>query len=116
MNSRFTRLTLCALLGVLCRLAPAGETPATRKPNILFILADDLGWADVTFHHGKVPTPNLDKLAAEGVELTQHYVFPVCSPTRSATDRAMKMPGEVAALRTTLEQLSKADRDALAED
>jgi len=65
-------------------LAPAGETPATRKPNIVFILADDLGWADVTFHHGNVPTPNLDKLAAEGVELTQHYVFPVCSPTRSA--------------------------------
>ena len=84
MNSRFTRLTLCALLGVLCRQAPAGETPATRKPNIIFILADDLGWADVTFHHGNVPTPNLDKLAAEGVELTQHYVFPVCSPTRSA--------------------------------
>lgn len=57
---------------------------AASPPNILFILADDLGWADVAFHHGNVPTPNLDKLAADGVELTQHYVYPLCSPTRSA--------------------------------
>jgi arylsulfatase A-like enzyme len=55
-----------------------------QRPNILFILADDLGWADVAFHRGNVPTPNLDKLAADGVELMQHYVCPVCSPTRSA--------------------------------
>ena len=61
----------------------AGGAPPPR-PNILFILADDLGWADVGFHHGNVPTPNLDKLAAEGLELTQHYVCPVCSPTRAA--------------------------------
>ena len=53
-------------------------------PNFLVIVADDLGWADVSFHGGKVPTPNLDKLAREGVELDQHYVAPVCSPTRTA--------------------------------
>jgi arylsulfatase A-like enzyme len=57
---------------------------APPRPNILFILADDLGWGDVGFHHGNVPTPNLDRLAAQGLELTNHYVFPVCSPTRSA--------------------------------
>jgi len=57
---------------------------AARRPNIIFILADDLGWADVAFHRGNVPTPNLDKLAAGGVELTQHYVYPLCSPTRAA--------------------------------
>jgi arylsulfatase A-like enzyme len=53
------------------------------RPNIVFILADDLGWADVAFHGGNAPTPNLDRLASQGVELTQHYVAPVCSPTRA---------------------------------
>jgi len=53
------------------------------KPNFVFIIADDLGWADVAFHGGKAPTPHLDKLAADGVELTRHYVAPVCSPTRT---------------------------------
>lgn len=67
------------LLCLLCASARAAE-----QPNILFLLADDLGWNDVAFHGGNVPTPHLDRLAAEGVELTQHYVCPVCSPTRSA--------------------------------
>lgn len=69
------------LLNLLILLA---SLSAADRPNIVFIMADDLGWADVAFHHGNVPTPNLDRLAAEGVELTQHYVCPVCSPTRSA--------------------------------
>ena len=53
------------------------------KPNIVFIMADDLGWADVGFHSGNAPTPHLDQLAAKSLELTQHYVAPVCSPTRT---------------------------------
>jgi arylsulfatase A-like enzyme len=53
-----------------------------RPPNFVFIIADDLGWADVGFHGGEVPTPTLDGLADEGLELTHHYVAPVCSPTR----------------------------------
>lgn len=57
---------------------------AMAAPNFVVIVADDLGWADVSYHGGVVPTPNLDKLAREGVELDQHYVAPVCSPTRSA--------------------------------
>ena len=56
---------------------------AQSPPNFVFIMADDLGWADVAFHGGSAPTPHLDKLAAEGLELTQHYVAPVCSPTRT---------------------------------
>lgn len=52
-------------------------------PNFVFVIADDLGWADVAFHGGSAPTPHLDQLAREGVELTQHYVAPVCSPTRT---------------------------------
>ncbi|QDT60012.1 Arylsulfatase precursor [Stieleria bergensis] len=52
-------------------------------PNIVFILADDIGWGDVGFHGGTAPTPNLDQLADDGLELTQHFVAPVCSPTRA---------------------------------
>ncbi len=60
----------------------AGDEPA-GKPNFVFIMADDLGWADVAFHGGNAPTPHLDRLAREGLELAQHYVAPVCSPTRT---------------------------------
>ena len=59
----------------------SSDTPV--RPNIVFIIADDLGWSDVGFHGGNVPTPNLRKLANEGLELRQHYVAPVCSPTRA---------------------------------
>ena len=58
-------------------------TLAEERPNIVFVIADDLGWADVEFHGGNTPTPNLNRLLAEGVELKQHYVAPVCSPTRA---------------------------------
>jgi len=58
---------------------------APEKPNIIFILADDLGYQDVGFTGGKeIKTPNLDKLAAAGTVLKQFYVQPVCSPTRAA--------------------------------
>src|ERR1044071_757886 len=53
------------------------------KPNIIFIMADDLGWADVAFHGGNAPTPHLDKLVREGLELTQHYSAATCSPPRT---------------------------------
>lgn len=69
---------LLMVAGVLC--PTAGHA---RQPNIVFIIADDLGWADVGFHRGSAPTPHLDKLAREGIELSQHYGFPVCSPTRA---------------------------------
>jgi len=54
------------------------------KPNILLLVADDLGWADVGWHGGKFKTPTLDRLVHEGVELDRHYVQPVCTPTRTA--------------------------------
>lgn len=59
------------------------KAASSSQPNIIFIIADDLGWADVEFHGGNVPTPNLQKLLSEGIELRQHYVAPVCSPTRA---------------------------------
>lgn len=57
---------------------------APERPNIVYLLADDLGWGDVGWHGGEIKTPNLDKLAAAGARLEQFYVQPVCSPTRAA--------------------------------
>lgn len=68
---------------VLRELVAEEATPLKTRPNIVFIMADDLGWADVEFHGGDVPTPQLNRLLADGVELRQHYVAPVCSPTRA---------------------------------
>jgi len=71
---------------LLCLFLLGAALPlwAAERPNLVFILADDLGYGDVAFHGGSAPTPHLDRLAREGVELAQHYVAPVCSPTRSA--------------------------------
>jgi arylsulfatase A-like enzyme len=57
---------------------------AAEKPNIVLILSDDQGWADVGYHGGTIKTPALDRLAADGARLEQFYVQPVCSPTRAA--------------------------------
>ncbi|QGJ71643.1 N-acetylgalactosamine-6-sulfate sulfatase [Planctomycetales bacterium 10988] len=56
---------------------------AAEQPNLIFILADDLGWGDVAFHGSEIQTPNLDRLVQEGAELERFYVCPVCSPTRA---------------------------------
>lgn len=63
----------------------AAATPAAGKPNILFIVADDMGYADVGFHGCKdIPTPNIDALAASGVRFSNGYVSgPYCSPSRA---------------------------------
>lgn len=63
-------------------LGPTMEGVAQR-PNIVLIVADDLGWNDVGFHGGDIPTPHLDSLAAAGVQLERFYVSPNCSPTRA---------------------------------
>jgi arylsulfatase A-like enzyme len=52
------------------------------RPNVIFIIADDLGWRDVGYHDSEIRTPVLDRLAAEGARLEQHYVTPVCWTTR----------------------------------
>jgi arylsulfatase A-like enzyme len=74
---------VCVAMAALSPPAWA-DGPLSGQPNILFIVADDQGWADVGWHNREVQTPNLDALAATGVKLENHYVFPTCSPTRAA--------------------------------
>ncbi|MCA1556281.1 MAG: sulfatase-like hydrolase/transferase, partial [Acidobacteria bacterium] len=64
----------------------ASSNPQRARPNVLFILADDLGWGDLScYGRPDYRTPNLDKLASEGVRFTQAYsASPVCTPTRCA--------------------------------
>src|SRR5215213_5300830 len=77
------RLFLLLVFSLAANLAVEAAEP-DGKPNILLIVADDLGWADVGWHGGKFKTPHLDQLVRKGVELDRHYVQPVCSPTRTA--------------------------------
>jgi len=53
-----------------------------KRPNILFIIADDLGWMDIGYHGSEIQTPNLDRLANQSVRFERHYVMPTCTPTR----------------------------------
>ena len=79
-----TRLVMlfAVLFSLSALLASAGH--ADERPNIVIMLADDLGWADVGYHGGPIDTPSLDRLAEEGVELRRFYTTPICSPTRAA--------------------------------
>ena len=74
-----------SLLVVLAALVGSAAEPA-RRPNILFIVADDLGYGELGCYGGRaIPTPNLDQLAAEGVRFTQGYVTAsFCAPSRAA--------------------------------
>ncbi len=69
-------MTTLARLVCLAVLVAWGSLAEAARPNILFIVADDLGWRDVGWHGGPFQTPNLDRLVREGVELDRHYVQP----------------------------------------
>ncbi len=110
-NSRAQALRKCWLIGLalvacaaggLCGTAPgataglsgsvqssdeqstAAESGTSLRPNIVFLLADDLGSHDVSWRGSEIKTPNLDRLATSGARLEQFYVQPVCSPTRAS--------------------------------
>jgi arylsulfatase A-like enzyme len=80
-----TSRLLLASLALSALTSPIVAAAQPQQPNILFIVGDDMGYADVGFHGCKdIPTPNLDALAASGVRFTNGYVSgPYCSPTRA---------------------------------
>ena len=84
-------LLVCVLAVIWATAARAADKSvneaktAADKPNIIHIVADDLGWKDVGFNGATdIKTPNLDALAAGGAKFTQFYVQPMCTPTRAA--------------------------------
>ncbi len=71
------------LLFYLC-VALVGILEGASKPHIVLFVSDDMGWNEVGFHGSKIDTPNIDKLAKDGLQLDRFYVHPICSPTRAA--------------------------------
>ncbi|HWL15268.1 MAG TPA: arylsulfatase [Opitutus sp.] len=82
-SSRCGWLTWVATL-LLAPWLYAADQYGAERPNIVFILSDDQGWGDVGYRGSQIKTPNIDRLAADGVRLEQFYVQPLCSPTRAA--------------------------------
>ena len=78
-------LLLALAFAILCASPRPASTQTTRRPNIIFIMADDLGYGNLGVYGQKlVKTPNLDRLAAEGIRFTQYYAgSTVCAPSRS---------------------------------
>jgi arylsulfatase A-like enzyme len=76
-------LTAGVFSGTGCRRRPP-EGNTRQKPNVIVILSDDQGWGDLSLHgNTNLHTPNIDLLAARGVQFSHFYVSPVCSPTRA---------------------------------
>jgi arylsulfatase B len=81
LKTHFAR-TILAVIAV--SILASAQVAAFERPNVVVIVADDLGWADVGYHGGNIDTPSLDRLAEQGVQLNRFYTTPICSPTRAA--------------------------------
>ena len=79
-----TYFARAALAVIATSILASAQVAASERPNIVVIVADDLGWADVGYHGGNIDTPSLDRLAEQGVQLNRFYTTPICSPTRAA--------------------------------
>ena len=82
-NSRGS-LLIWAGLALVAALGPAAAAAVDQRPNVIFLLADDLGYGDLGAHgNPRLRTPNLDRLRAGSVSFTDHHVAPMCTPSRS---------------------------------
>jgi arylsulfatase A-like enzyme len=77
-------LTLAADRPLAAETDAAATPGGGKRPNIVYIVADDLGWKDVGYHGSDIKTPHIDELAAGGARLEQFYAQPMCTPTRAA--------------------------------
>ncbi len=77
-------LTLCSVSAATAQRLPAGSDSSAARPNVLVILADDLGHSDLGCFASEIPTPHLDQLAKRGLRFTQCYSSARCCPSRAA--------------------------------
>ena len=117
MKHPFTLLA-ALLLAPLAAAHAADSAKPAAKPNIVYIMADDVGWGDISAHGGLIATPNIDRLFKQGVELRNFMGWCVCSPTRAMllTGRhpirvgtAPEVGGELALEETTIAEGFKAN-------
>ena len=80
----YSFITIASLTFFSCRQQKPKEQSSPSKPNILIIVADDMGYSDVGCFGGNIQTPVIDKIAAEGLRFGNFHVQPTCSPTRSS--------------------------------
>ena len=78
------RIANAVVMAMIAGVACLSCAKAQGNPNIVILVADDLGWADVGYRGSDIETPNLDRLAQEGMRLERFYVMPICTPTRAA--------------------------------
>ena len=77
-------IPIVAALLAISLTPPGARASAAAKPNVVYLLADDLGWSDISAHPGgSIPTPQIERLFKEGVELKNFMGWCVCSPTRA---------------------------------
>lgn len=74
---------VCILLGIILLLNNCHNKIKDEKPNILLIMVDDMGYSDIGCYGGEIQTPNLDKLASEGIRFTRYYNTAKCFPSRA---------------------------------
>ena len=81
---RVSRAALAGTIGWCVASAAAAADPGRpQQPNVVLIVADDLGFSDLGSFGGEIRTPNLDRLAADGARLTNFHATAACSPTRA---------------------------------
>ncbi|HIJ52143.1 MAG TPA: sulfatase-like hydrolase/transferase [Planctomycetes bacterium] len=81
---QFLKMVSASVLSAACVPSIVDAREKNNKPNILLIMADDMGYSDIGFYGGEINTPNLDSLAKGGIRFTQFYNCAKCSPTRAS--------------------------------
>jgi arylsulfatase A-like enzyme len=79
----YCQLMILILITISCESTKEKSETNNQRPNILLIVADDMGYSDIAPFGGEISTPTLGKLADEGIMLTNFHVLPTCSPSRS---------------------------------